>query len=85
MREEPQYTPPSDLADFLERGPQPVYIGFGSIVIEDPQHVTQMIKEACQRLDVRVVISRGWSKLGGSEGSTDNVFYLGDCPHGKAL
>ena len=44
MRDEPQYTPPSDLAEFLLQGPEPVYVGFGSIVIEDPAHVTEMIK-----------------------------------------
>lgn len=73
---------PPDLARFLESGPEPVYIGFGSIVIDDPARVTRVIQETCRRLGVRVIISRGWSKLGGDDPSTDDVFYLGDCPHG---
>ncbi|KAF4950018.1 hypothetical protein FGADI_8464 [Fusarium gaditjirri] len=81
MRDEPSYTPPQDLADFLERGPPPVYIGFGSIVIDDPTALTNIIKESCRVAGARVIISRGWSKLGGSDPSTDSVFYLGDCPH----
>ncbi|KAM0358606.1 hypothetical protein ACHAO7_003691 [Fusarium culmorum] len=81
LRDEPSYTPPSDLERFLSNGPQPFYIGFGSIVTEDPAEMTRIIKEACQRAGVRVIISRGWSKLGGTESSTDSVFYLGDCPH----
>jgi UDP:flavonoid glycosyltransferase YjiC (YdhE family) len=85
MREEPQYSPPQHLADFLHRGPEPVYIGFGSIVLDDPDRVTRLIKESCQRLGVRVIVSRGWSKLGGSDPSTDEIFYLGDCPHGKRV
>ncbi|KAM0583636.1 hypothetical protein ACHAQF_008401 [Verticillium nonalfalfae] len=81
MRDEPAYTPPADLQAFLENGPEPVYIGFGSIVLEDPARVTEVIKEACQRLGVRAIVSRGWSKLGGTDPSTKEVFYLGDCPH----
>lgn len=82
MREEPTYTPSDELRKFLMNGPEPVYVGFGSIVIDDAARVTDIIKTACQHLGVRVIISRGWSKLGGDEPSTNDVFYLGDCPHG---
>jgi UDP:flavonoid glycosyltransferase YjiC (YdhE family) len=34
------YQPPADLARFLTDGPAPVYIGFGSVVISDPEAVT---------------------------------------------
>ncbi|KAF4337198.1 sterol glucosyltransferase [Fusarium beomiforme] len=74
-------TPPQDLADFLANGPPPVYVGFGSIVIDNPATLTNMIKESCKLAGTRVIISRGWSRLGGSEPSIDSVFYLGDCPH----
>lgn len=40
-----------------------------------------MILEAVRQTGVRAIISRGWSKLGGSQESDSNVFYLGDCPH----
>lgn len=36
------FIPPSDLAEFLGRGEAPVYIGFGSVVIPDPEKVTGM-------------------------------------------
>jgi hypothetical protein len=83
MRDEPQYTPPADLDAFLASGPPPLYVGFGSIVIENPQRLTETILEATRRCGVRVIISRGWSKLGGDSPNTDQVFFLGDCPHGK--
>lgn len=35
--------------------------------------------EAIRITGVRALISRGWSNLGGS--ATENVMYLGDCPH----
>ena len=82
MRDEPVYTPPPDLAYFLRNGPPPVYIGFGSIVLDDARKTTETLLKACKAAHVRVVISRGWSKLGGDDPSSDNVFYLGDCPHG---
>ncbi|EXA30688.1 hypothetical protein FOVG_17953 [Fusarium oxysporum f. sp. pisi HDV247] len=81
MRDEPTYNPPPELDHFLRAGPPPVYVGFGSIVIDDPQRLTNIILEATKKCGVRVIISRGWSKLGGDSSSTDSVFYLGDCPH----
>ncbi|KYK61809.1 hypothetical protein DCS_02953 [Drechmeria coniospora] len=81
MRDEPEYEPPRELADFLESGPMPVYIGFGSIVLENAQEMTRTILQGCERAGVRAVISRGWSNLGGDSPNTKDVFYLGDCPH----
>lgn len=80
FRSLPDYTPPSDLDSFLQSGSPPVYIGFGSIVIEDPVAMTKIILEAVKSLGIRAIISRGWSKLGEDE-SDNQVFYLGDCPH----
>lgn len=83
MRDEPQYTPPADLASFLASGPPPLYVGFGSIVLDDPERLTNVILEATRKCGVRVIISRGWSKLGGNSPNSDSVFYLDDCPHGE--
>jgi UDP:flavonoid glycosyltransferase YjiC (YdhE family) len=62
-------------------GPPPVYIGFGSIVVEDPETLTGTLLEAIRMTGFRAIISRGWSKLGGSLPFTRDVFYLDDCPH----
>ncbi|KAI5236721.1 UDP-Glycosyltransferase/glycogen phosphorylase [Aureobasidium subglaciale] len=81
FRESPSYKPPADLSTFLAAGPMPVYIGFGSIVIEDPKALTELILEAVRMTGVRALVSRGWSKLGEGHVSNDSVFYLDDCPH----
>jgi len=81
LRDEPSYDPPADLAQFLAAGPAPLYVGFGSIVLEDPERLHAIILEAAQACGVRLIISRGWSKLGGDSPNTNDVFYLGDCPH----
>jgi len=59
----------------------PIYIGFGSIVIDDPKTLTDKIMHAVRMTGVRVLISRGWSKLGEGYESDDNVYFLDDCPH----
>ncbi|KAI0537387.1 putative sterol glucosyltransferase [Xylaria digitata] len=79
FREPVAYSPPQELDQFIRSGPPPIYIGFGSIVIDDPQRMSTMILEAIRITGVRALISRGWSNLGGA--ATKNVMYLGDCPH----
>ncbi|EXK27256.1 hypothetical protein FOMG_16318 [Fusarium oxysporum f. sp. melonis 26406] len=80
FREEPQYTPPDHIAQFLQAGPPPIYIGFGSIVMDDSARMTDLILTALRRCGVRAIISRGWAKLG--EGSSDeNAIFIDDCPH----
>jgi UDP:flavonoid glycosyltransferase YjiC (YdhE family) len=41
--------------------------------------MSNILLAAIQKCEVRAIISRGWSNLGGPK--LDNVFYLGDCPH----
>ncbi|KAI7973718.1 hypothetical protein EIK77_004324 [Talaromyces pinophilus] len=76
------YTPPDDLAAFLAAGPPPIYIGFGSIVVDDPNHMTQLIFDAVRLTGHRALVSKGWGGLGAEQlGVPDGVFMLGNCPH----
>ncbi|KAF7369032.1 Glycosyltransferase family 1 protein [Mycena venus] len=75
----PDYTPPPELDAFLREGPPPVYIGFGSIVIDDPGRMSATVLGAVRMAGVRAIISRGWSKLAGPP--LPDVLYIGDCPH----
>ncbi|KAF2454706.1 hypothetical protein BDY21DRAFT_352518 [Lineolata rhizophorae] len=76
------YTPAPDLAAFLDAGPPPVYIGFGSIVVDDPNAMTQLIFEAVRKTGQRALVSKGWGGLGVDElGVPDGVFMLGNVPH----
>lgn len=85
FRDAPQYTPPPELDAFLRAGSTPVYIGFGSIVIDDPEKLTKILLDAIEALGVRAIISKGWSNLGAAlEGHSKDVIFLGDCPHGKS-
>ncbi|KAI9817207.1 MAG: hypothetical protein M1827_001320 [Pycnora praestabilis] len=76
------YTPAPDLLAFLEAGPPPVYIGFGSIVVDDPTVFTKLIFEAVKKAGVRALVSKGWGGIGGDAlGIPDGVFMLGNVPH----
>ncbi|KAL9631851.1 MAG: hypothetical protein Q9204_004040 [Flavoplaca sp. TL-2023a] len=76
------FTPPPDLQTFLDTGPPPVYIGFGSIVVDDPNGMTKLIFEAVKLTAQRALVSKGWGGLGGDElGIPEGVFMLGNVPH----
>lgn len=66
--DDPDWTPPQDLQDFLDAGEAPVYIGFGSMPDSKPQATTQTIIDAVQKSGKRAVILKGWAGL-----QADNV------------
>ncbi|KAI0521527.1 hypothetical protein F5B22DRAFT_541235 [Xylaria bambusicola] len=76
------YVPDPALAEFLAAGPPPIYIGFGSIVVDDPDGLTKMIFDAVAATGVRALVSKGWGGLGAdSMGVPEGVFMLGNVPH----
>lgn len=59
-----------------------MYIGFGSIVVDDPNAMTNMIFDAVRKTGQRALVSKGWGGIGGDElDKPPNVFMLGNCPH----
>ncbi|KAM0490394.1 hypothetical protein ACHAP8_011611 [Fusarium lateritium] len=79
FRDAPKFSPPQDLAEFLKVGPPPVYIGFGSIVLDNPERTIGIILDAVESTGARAIISKGWSDLAGA--ANENVYWIGDCPH----
>ncbi|UPX12790.1 uncharacterized protein EKO05_0003327 [Ascochyta rabiei] len=75
------FTPPDDLKEFLDDGEPPVYIGFGSIVVDDPDQFTKLIFEAIEMAGVRALVSKGWGGFGSNADCPDNVFMLENTPH----
>ncbi|CAG7921989.1 unnamed protein product [Penicillium olsonii] len=79
FREPVDYQPPPDLKAFLQSGPPPIYIGFGSIVLENMEETLSILLEAIRRTGVRAIIAKGWCHMQGEE--SPNIYYVGDCPH----
>lgn len=76
------YEPPKDIKEFLEKGPTPIYVGFGSIVVDDPIKLTKVVFEAIKKTGQRAIVSRGWGNLGVEDvGVPDNILVIGSCPH----
>lgn len=53
------WEPPAALADFLEAGPPPVYIGFGSVSGLTRENTTQLATEALRQAGVRGIVATG--------------------------
>ncbi|KAM3512464.1 hypothetical protein MY11210_003881 [Beauveria gryllotalpidicola] len=63
FRDAPKFPPPADLVQFFDSGPAPIYIGFGSNVLDDPARVLSTIPDAVRATRVRAIISKGWSDM----------------------
>ena len=77
------FKPPESLVKFLAESEEPpIYIGFGSIVVDDADRFTEMIFEAVRMSGVRALVSKGWGGFGGNGDSVpDNIYMLENTPH----
>lgn len=73
---------PEKLEAFLESGPPPVYIGFGSMTDPKPAETTRILLDAIERSECRAVISHGWSGIG-SGGLPEHVIATDGVSHAK--
>lgn len=74
------WQPPQELVDFLENGPPPIYIGFGSMIPRDEKELTDTICKAVEKANVRALISKGWAELSPASKS-ENILPIGPMPH----
>ena len=70
------WTPPADLAAFLDAGPPPVYLGFGSSPIGDPEATYALVREALRRAGARGIVAGEWSTGMPGAGEDGDVFLL---------
>lgn len=78
---DPDWTPPPSLAAFLDGGPPPIYIGFGSMVGADAERLGQVVIEALARTGSRAVAASGWGGLRLPEKLPDTILPLAEAPH----
>ncbi|MEU9084414.1 glycosyltransferase [Streptomyces sp. NPDC048357] len=71
---------PADLVAFLDAGTPPVYVGFGSIPMRDPEGVARATVEAIRARGRRAVLSRGWADLALTD-DQDDCFVVGEVNH----
>nr|GLL39522.1 sterol 3-beta-glucosyltransferase UGT80B1-like [Ipomoea trifida] len=75
------YQPPEAFTQWIQRGSKPIYIGFGSMPLEDSKKTTDIIVEALKVTGQRGIIDRGWGGLGTLPEIPETVYKLSDCPH----
>ncbi len=77
---DPGWTPPAELARFLDSGEPPVYVGFGSMGFgRGAARRTARIVQALTDRGHRIVLATGWGGLSAAAG--DHVLVLRDAPH----
>lgn len=77
---DPDWRPDPGLLRFLEAGPPPVYIGFGSMGGSEAQRRTTVALAALQRSGQRGVLAIGWGGLRASE-LPESVHLIDAVPH----
>ncbi|MGW0838708.1 glycosyltransferase [Streptomyces sp. NPDC002787] len=75
FHEEPFWTPSPDLVAFLDSGPPPVYVGFGSMSSSAGEATGRLVRAALRRAGLRGVLT------GDPATSEDDVLVVGDVPH----
>ncbi|MCV0428816.1 MAG: glycosyltransferase, partial [Roseibium sp.] len=78
------YEAQSDLMEFLENGPAPIYLGFGSMPSKNPRELTDKILAALANTGQRAILATGWGGLMKEslpENLEKRVFLLEKAPH----
>jgi UDP:flavonoid glycosyltransferase YjiC (YdhE family) len=73
--EQPLWNPPHRLRSFLDNGPAPVYVGFGSMKTADPPATDRIVRAALRRAGLRGVLA------GDPATSEDDMLVVDDTPH----
>jgi UDP:flavonoid glycosyltransferase YjiC (YdhE family) len=74
------WSPPSALLDFLQDGPPPVYIGFGSMSSRNPQETADLVVKAIKKTNQRALLFSGWGGLH-KENLPASMFMIDSTPH----
>ena len=76
----PAYVPPPELVAFLEEGPPPIIITFGSMGGSNGRETTEILIEAIRKVKQRAIIQAGWGQLGTPEMLSD-IYCAAYIPH----
>jgi sterol 3beta-glucosyltransferase len=74
----PNWEPPARLRDFLASGPEPAFVGFGSMMPGDPERLADLAVRALRLAGLRGVVQSGWAGLTAED---DGVITVGTVPH----
>lgn len=76
-----KYQPEELVVQWIKKGTKPIYIGFGSMPLVEPQRTTYIILEALKETGQRGILDRGLGGLGSCIEVPENALLIHDCPH----
>lgn len=74
----------ADLDDWLGAGSPPLYVGFGSMTIADPDRLARTVTEVADALGLRLLVAAGWSEFMAGA-SSDRVRVVRAVDHATVL
>ncbi|MRS03659.1 glycosyltransferase, partial [bacterium] len=78
LEEQDDYIPPTDLEKFLSSGEKPIFIGFGSMSIdENKEKLLTILLDGLSKTGKRAIISG----FGNHQTNPDNVYMINNIPH----
>ena len=77
---EESWEPPRELVEFLEDGPPPVCMGFGSSYIENAARIADVFAETLDSMGQRGILLGGWGELRG-ENPHHNIMEIEEAPY----
>ena len=77
---DPDWAPSRALVDFLAAGPPPVFIGFGSTPLPDPQATTDLVVGAVTRAGQRAILVAGGTGMATGQ-LTENILGVDFVPY----
>ena len=77
----PGWMPPADLVAFLESGPPPVYVGFGSMPSGSAEDTLKLILKALELSHQRGILLSGWAGIGEDRKLPEYAFGVQSVPH----
>ncbi len=68
------WQPPPLLVDFLQAGPPPVCVSFGSMSTRRPELLTGLVQQALRRARQRAILITAWGGLSAAPAGNDDIF-----------
>ncbi|GAK71686.1 putative glycosyltransferase [Agrobacterium rubi TR3 = NBRC 13261] len=81
LEEAQTFKPSAELSAFLEAGPPPVYVGFGSMFNHDAEAFTALVRGAVKTSGKRLLLASGWGGLHHQAEASDDIMTIDRAPH----
>lgn len=77
------YTPPPEVARFVEEGEVDVVFTFGSMAKAEGERVEQLFRQAVEKSPLRAIIQQGWTTVSQTRRESANLLFVDyNLPHG---